>query len=149
MLKAGDIMTREVHSVTEDTDVEELARLFVMKRVNAMPVLDADDRLMGIVTETDLVEQDKPIHIPTVVSIFDWVLYLESEKNFREEVKKITARKVGDICSREVITCSPETSVSDIAALMVDNKAHLIPVVEEEKMVGVVARLDIIRAMGQ
>jgi CBS domain-containing protein len=149
MLKAKDIMTKAVHSVTEDTDVEELARLFVTKGVNAMPVLDAAGRLKGIVTETDLVEQDKPIHIPTVVSIFDWVLYLESEKNFREEVQKITARKVGDICSRELITCSPETSVSDIAALMVDNKAHLIPVVDGEKMVGVVARLDIIRAMGQ
>ena len=149
MLKAKDIMTTAVHSVAEDTDVEELARLFVTTGVNAMPVLDGGGRLKGMVTETDLVEQDKPIHIPTVISIFDWVLYLESEKNFREEVEKITARKVGEICSREVVTCSPETSVSDIAALMVDNKAHLIPVVEGEKMVGVVARLDIIRAMGQ
>lgn len=149
MLKAKDIMTTAVHSVAEDTDVEELARLFVTTGVNAMPVLDGAGRLKGMVTETDLVAQDKPIHIPTVISIFDWVLYLESEKNFREEVEKITARKVGEICSREVVTCSPETSVSDIAALMVDNKAHLIPVVDGEKMVGVVARLDIIRAMGQ
>jgi CBS domain-containing protein len=149
MLKAKDIMTRSVHTVSADTEVEELARLFVETGVSAMPVLDAQGALQGIVTETDLVEQNKPLHIPTVISIFDWVLYLESEKNFREQVEKMTARKVGEICTREVVTCTPETSVAEIAALMVDHKAHLIPVVEGGKVVGVVARLDIIRAMGR
>ena len=148
MLKAKDIMSQTVHSVTLDTGVEELARLFVEKGVSAMPVLDREGKLRGIVTETDLVEQDKPLHIPTVVSLFDWVLYLESEKNFREEVQKITARKVGEICSTEVVTCSPETPVNEVAALMVENKAHLIPVVDSDRVVGVVARLDIIRSMG-
>jgi CBS domain-containing protein len=149
MLKAKDIMTRSVHTVSADTEVEELARLFVETGVSAMPVLDAQGALQGIVTETDLVEQNKPLHIPTVISIFDWVLYLESEKNFREQVEKMTARKVGEICTREVVTCTPETPVAEIAALMVDHKAHLIPVVEGGKVVGVVARLDIIRAMGR
>jgi len=149
MLQAKDIMTRNVHTVGTDTAVEELARLFVETGVSAMPVLDAGGKLQGIVTETDLVEQDKPLHIPTVISIFDWVLYLESEKDFREQVEKMTARKVGEICSREVVTCTPETPVAEIAALMVDHKAHLIPVVDQEKVVGVVARLDIIRAMGR
>ena len=148
MLKAKDIMSQTVHSVTLDTGVEELARLFVEKGVSAMPVLDREGKLRGIVTETDLVEQDKPLHIPTVVSLFDWVLYLESEKNFREEVQKITARKVGEICSTEVVTCSPDTPVNEVAALMVENKAHLIPVVDSDRVVGVVARLDIIRSMG-
>jgi CBS domain-containing protein len=149
MLKAKDIMTRKVHTVSADTEVEELARLFVETGVSAMPVLDTQGTLQGIVTETDLVEQNKPLHIPTVISIFDWVLYLESEKDFREQVQKMTARKVGEICTREVVTCTPETPVADIAALMVDHKAHLIPVVEGAKVVGVVARLDIIRAMGR
>jgi CBS domain-containing protein len=149
MLKAKDIMTRTVHTVTEETGVEELARLFVERGVSAMPVVDAGGRLTGIVTETDMVEQDKPLHIPTVISIFDWVLYLESEKDFREQVQRVTARRVAEICTREVVTCTPETPVSEIAALMVDRKAHLIPVVEGEKLVGVVARLDIIRSMGQ
>ena len=149
MLKAKDIMTRNVHTVSTDTEVEELARLFVETGVSAMPVLDDQGALQGIVTETDLVEQNKPLHIPTVISIFDWVLYLESEKDFREQVQKMTARKVGEIATREVVTCTPETPVSEIAALMVDHKAHLIPVVEEGKVVGVVARLDIIRAMGR
>lgn len=150
MLTAKDIMTTRVHAVTTETSVDELAKLFVETGVNAVPVLDAEGRLEGIVTETDLVEQDRPLHIPTVISIFDWVLYLESEKKFREEVDRISARKVGEICSREVVTCTPDTPVPEIADLMVEEKANLIPVVAEGgKVVGVVARLDIIRSMGR
>lgn len=148
MLKAKDIMTTQVHTVRVETTINELARLFVETRVSAMPVVDGAGHLEGIVTETDMVEQDKPLHVPTVISLFDWVLYLESEKNFREEVKRITARTVGEICAREVITCTPETPVNEIAALMVEHQVHLVPVVEGERVVGVVARLDIIRSMG-
>jgi CBS-domain-containing membrane protein len=149
MLKAMDIMSREVFTVGEETSVEELARLFSEKGVNAMPVVDDRQRLLGIVTATDLVKIDKPLHVPTVISIFDWVLYLESEKNFREEVRKVTARKVAEICTREVVTCTPETPVGDIASTMVEKGVHLLPVVEGEKVVGVVGRFDIIRSMGR
>jgi len=149
MLTAKDIMTTSVYTVSADTEVDELARLFSDYNVNAMPVVDSEGHLEGVVTETDLVEQDKPLHIPTVISIFDWVFYLESEKNFRDEVKRITARKVGEICSREVATCTPDTPVSEIAGLMVDRAVHLVPVVDGGKVVGVVARLDIIRSMRQ
>ncbi len=149
MPTAADIMTREVYSVLEDTDIKTLAKIFVERNVNAMPVVDADGRLVGMVSQTDLVEQDKPLHIPTVISLFDWVIYLESPKNFADEVRKVTARTVGEICSRDIVTCAPDTPVSTVASLMVDNKAHLVPVVEDDRMIGVVARLDIIRSMGE
>jgi CBS-domain-containing membrane protein len=148
MLTAKDIMTKAVFSVREETDIKELAALFVKHRVTAMPVVDTDGKLVGMVSQTDLVEQDKPLHIPTVISLFDWVIYLESEKKFQEEVRKVTARKVGEICSRQLVTCVPQTPLSEIASLMVDNKVHLVPVLEDDVLVGVVARLDLIRSMG-
>jgi len=141
-------MSTEVFSVGQDTDLKELAAIFVERKVTAMPVVEEGGKLVGMISQTDLVEQDKPLHIPTVISLFDWVIYLESEKNFQDEVKKVTARKVGEICSREPVTCSPETPVSEIASLMVDNKVHLVPVVDDGALVGVVARLDLIRSMG-
>jgi len=148
MLTAGDIMTTHIRSVHQDTEITDLAKMFVEYNVNAMPVVDDDGALVGIVSQTDLVEQDKPLHIPTVISLFDWVLYLESPKKFAEEVRKVTARKVGEICSQDVVTCPPETPVATVASLMVDNKAYLVPVVADGRMLGVVARLDIIRSMG-
>jgi CBS domain-containing protein len=149
MLTAGDIMTTHVHTVSPDTEIKALAKIFIEYNVNAMPVVDADGALLGMVTQTDLVEQDKPLHIPTVISLFDWVIYLESPKKFLEEVRKVTARKVEEIYSKDVVTCAPDTAVATVASLMVDNKAHLIPVVSDGRMVGVVARLDIIRSMGE
>lgn len=148
MLKAKDIMTREVHTVRIDTGVEELARLFIETGVNAMPVLDEADELYGVVTETDLIAKDRPLHLPTVISLFDWVIYLESENKFREQVEKLTARKVGEICTTGVTTCGEDATVAEIAALMVDKQVHMIPVVEGKRLLGVVARLDIIRSMG-
>lgn len=148
MLTAGDIMTTEVHTVHQDAEIKVLASMFVEHNVNAMPVLDDDGMLVGMVTQTDLVEQGKPLHIPTVISLFDWVIYLESPKNFSEQVRKVTARKVGEICAKDMVTCATDTSVAAVASLMVDNKVHLVPVVTDGKMVGVVARLDIIRTMG-
>ncbi len=148
MLTAKDIMTTDVRSVDRDSSIEELARLFEETRYNALPVLDREGRLEGVVSQNDLVERDKPLHIPTVISIFDWVLYLESEKNFMEDVKRMTAMTVGEIMSKPRAVCSPETPVSEIAELMSENKAHLVPVVDNnDKVLGVVARLDIIRAM--
>lgn len=149
MLTAADIMTTKIHSVHPDTEIKALAQMFVERNVNAMPVVNDAGELIGMVTQTDLVEQDKPLHIPTVISLFDWVIYLESPKKFTEEVRKVTARKVGEICSKDVVTCTPETPVATVASLMVDHKCHLVPVVAGEKMVGVVARLDIIRSMGR
>ena len=147
MLKARDIMTREIISVTLDTSLKELAQKFVTTRVSSMPVVDDDGTLQGIVSETDLVEQQKPLHIPTVMAIFDGVFYLDSEKQFQREVDRVTAQTVGELCNRNPVTCSPEATTREIAGLMSTHKAHLVPVLEEGKMVGVVARLDLIRAM--
>lgn len=148
MLTAKEIMTREVCTVREETDIKELAALFVEHNYKTLPVVDASGRLVGIVSQTDLIEQDKPLHIPTVISLFDWVLYLESPKVFSDEVRKVSARKVGEICARDVITCTPDTPVEEVASLMVEHKVHLLPVLEGEQLVGVVARFDIIRSLG-
>src|SRR5210317_677595 len=109
MLTAGDIMTTQIYTVHRDSEIKALAKIFVERKVNALPVVDDDGMLVGMVSQTDLVEQDKPLHIPTVISLFDWVIYLESEKKFQDEVNKVTARKVSEICSRDPVTCRPET----------------------------------------
>ena len=148
MLTAKDIMTREVCTVQEETDLKDLAALFVEHNYKTLPVVDAAGKLTGIVSQTDLIEQDRPLHIPTVISLFDWVLYLESPKIFSDEVRKVSARKVGEICAREVITCTPDTPVEEVANLMVEHKIHLLPVLDNGRLAGVVARLDLIRSMG-
>lgn len=147
MLKAVDIMTQEVITVTEETSVRDLARILTEHHIGSVPVVDAGGRLIGIVTESDLIEQDKNFHIPTVISLFDWIIYLESEKKFERELKRMTARTVGEIYTREVVTIEPSTPVSQIADTMTSRKIHALPVVDGGKLVGIVARIDLIRSM--
>jgi len=145
MLTARDIMTTKVVSVSPETSLKDLAELFVSSRYSNIPVLEAG-RLVGMVSETDLIEQQKPLHIPTVMAIFDGVFYLDSEKRFQQQVDRVTAQTVGEICQKEPVSCGPATSLSEIAKLMSKHKAHLIPVLEKGRLLGVVARLDLIKA---
>ena len=147
MLTAGDVMTREVITVKRETTIRDLAELFARHRISSAPVVDDSGAMIGIVTETDLVEQDKSLHIPTVISIFDWVIYLESDKKFEKELKKMTGQTVGDIYTGEVVQVSPSTPVSDVANLISSRKVNSIPVVDGNRLVGIVARIDLIRTM--
>src|SRR5512137_1179592 len=130
MQTAGEIMTREVITVRKETSVRELAELFASHQISSVPVVDEAGELLGIVTETDLVEQDKNLHIPTVISLFDWVIYLESEKKFEKELRKMTGQTVGDIFSEQVATVTPSTPVSQVADLMSSQRINALPVVE-------------------
>ena len=147
MLTAGDVMTREVITVKKETTIRDLAELFARHRISSAPVVDDSGAMIGIVTETDLVEQDKSLHIPTVISLFDWVIYLESDKKFEKELKKMTGQTVGDIYTEDVVQVSPSTPVSDVANLISSRKVNSIPVVDGNRLVGMVARIDLIRTM--
>lgn len=147
MLKAKDIMTKDVITVRPETTVRELAALFCERRISSAPVVDESGALLGMVTEGDLVEQDKSLHIPTVVSIFDWVIYLESDKRFEKELQKMTGQTVGEIFTTPARSVSPETPVNEVADIMSREKVHTLPVMDGDRLVGVIGRIDLIRSM--
>ena len=149
MLTAKDIMTRNVVTVKPDTSIEELASLLVKNQISGVPVVDEAGALYGIVTENDLISQNKRLHIPTVVSFLDAAIYLESSKKFEAEVKRITATIAGDICVRKVLTIAEDTTLVDIATIMDEKKTHLLPVVRNGKMVGIVGKRDVVKAVAR
>lgn len=148
MLKAKDVMTTKVITVNEDDDVSKIAKIFMDKKINAVPVAGPDGKLKGIVSETDLVYQDANLHIPTVFTIFDSIFYLASSKHFKEDIKKITATKVKDIMNKNVISVNEDEPIDNIATIMTDKKIYSVPVVDKDtKIKGIVSRYDIIRSM--
>jgi CBS-domain-containing membrane protein len=147
MVKAKDIMTKDVITVRPDATIEELARLFVEHKISGAPVVDSGGELIGIVTENDLISQNKRLHIPTVVRLFDAFIMLESKSRVEQEIKKMAASTAGEICSRDMITVSQDAGIADIATIMSEKKAHLIPVVEEGKLVGIIGKMDMIKGM--
>lgn len=149
MQNVADIMTKEVVSVKGTTTVREMAEIFDKMGFGSLPVLDDQGNLSGIVTASDLIEQGRPLHIPTVISLFDWVIPLESEQSLERDLRKITAQTAAELASKDVVTISPSEPVSKAAELMSSHKLHALPVVDGKRVVGIVSRIDIIRAMNR
>lgn len=146
MLTAKDIMTKKVITVKPDTSIEELSALLVKHGISGAPVVDDAGSLYGVVTENDLISQNKRLHIPTVISFLDAAIYLESSRKFEQELKRMAATKVADICARKVLTITEDTSVMDIATIMSEKKVHLLPVLKAGKVVGIVGKRDVVKA---
>jgi len=144
MLKAKDIMTQNVITVKPDTTIEELARTLMRDQISGTPVVDDKGKLVGIVTENDLISKNSRLHIPTILRLFDAYIPLGTSK-LETDIKRMTANTVKDICSKEVITIDSETSLEYIATLITERKIHLLPVLKEGKLVGIIGKKDLIK----
>jgi CBS domain-containing protein len=147
MLKASDVMRTDFETVTPETTVEELGRLFIEKNTTGMPVLDAQGGLFGIVTENDLISQNKSIHIPTMLRIFDAFIPLEGFGGIEKEIRKMSAAVVSEICITDPIIAHEDTTLVEIATIMTEKKVHHIPVVREGGLIGMIDQHDVIRGL--
>lgn len=143
MLRAKDIMSKDVITVKPETTIEELARMLMLHQISGAPVVDGKGNLKGIVTENDLISKNSRLHIPTILRLFDAYIPLGASR-LENEIKKMTALTVDEIGSKDVITVDEDTSVEYIATLMTEKKIHLLPVLKEGKIVGIIGKRDII-----
>ena len=147
MLKAKDIMTKEIISVSPDTEIANAAKILLEKRINGLPVIDASGRLVGILCQSDLVSQQKMIPIPSVFTLLEGFIPLTSIKRIDKEVEKIAALTVKQAMTPNPVTVDPQTDIEDVAELMVDEKYHTLPVMEGDKVVGIVGKEDVLKTL--
>lgn len=146
MTLARDVMTSSPKTVPPDMTVQQLAHRLFEDEVGGYPVVDGDGRLVGIVTETDLIFMQKQVHIPTTFAFLDAVITLGGGHRFEEELRRLAARTVGDVMTREVVWVAADAPIEKVASLMVEHRLYTIPVVEEGRVVGVIGRRDMVRA---
>ena len=149
MTQAKDIMTHDVSTVAEDLPITEVAQILTEKHISGVPVLNARQELVGIVCESDIIDQTKRFHIPTVVNLMGYILFLESGKKFEKELKKMMGLVAADIMTAPVKTVTPETAVEEIATLMAENHIYSIPVMEGPSLVGIIGKKDIVRSLAR
>ena len=143
-VKAKDIMTRKVVTVTPDTEVREVARLLTERRISAVPVVDEQGRVLGIVSEGDLVRRPE---LGTERHPSWWLrLFLSPEDQAREFVKS-HGHRARDVMTRDPVTVDEEASLEDIAELLETRHIKRVPVVHEGRLVGIVSRADLLRAL--
>lgn len=148
VIRARDFMTRQVVTVEPGMPVSELAGLLASKRISGVPVME-NERMVGIVTEKDLIDRVKKVHMPTVVTILDAVIPIAGEQQFEEDLRKMTAVTVGEIMSSPVEVVEGDDDISGIATIMSEKGLSLLPVSENGELAGIIGRRDVIRALSE
>lgn len=143
-MRASDIMVSDVITAKSNDTVREVAGTLLSNRISAVPVVDDSGKLIGMVSEGDLIRRgdagtghDRPW----------WLRLLMGRESLATEYVKENSRKVADIMTREVISAAPGTLVAEIAALLERHRVKRVPIVEDGKMIGIVSRANLIQAL--
>jgi CBS domain-containing protein len=127
-------------------EVTQAARILVEKRINGAPVVDRAGRLRGILCQSDLITAQKKIRLPSVFTLLDGLIPLGTQ-SFEREMEKLSAVSVAQAMTPDPVTVTPDTPLEEIASLMVERKFHTVPVVEGNRLVGVVGKEDVLRTL--
>lgn len=148
LMKVKDVMSTKLITVTPQTPVKEIAELMLKHKIGGVPVVEGD-RLVGIIAEEDLIMKNVKLHFPTYIQLLDAVIYLESLKKYEEELRKAVGATAGDVMTRDPVTISPEATLEEAATLMVERGISRLPVVENDKLVGIITKRDILRSISR
>ena len=139
-----DVMVAPVITVTPSTAVKKVAELFLEKRISAAPVVESDQRLVGIVSEGDLLHR---VEAGTERHHSWWLKGFIGDDALAAEYVKSHGLKVSDVMTRRVVTAAPETPLHEVAALLEKNAIKRVPILENGKLVGIVSRANLIQAV--
>ena len=142
-MQAREIMVREVVAVSAATPLREAARMMVDHRVSGLPVVDSDNRVVGIVSEGDLIHRTET---GTARRRPWWLEALAGADELARDYVLSHARKVGDVMTKRVISAGEQTELGQIAALMERHRVKRVPIVRDGRLVGIVSRADLVKA---
>jgi CBS domain-containing protein len=147
-MRAMDVMTTNVITVGPNTSVQEVATLLSERGISGVPVVDAQDRVVGIVSEGDLLHRVETGTERRVQRRRSWWLdRIGSDEDLARDYVKSHGRTVKDVMTREVISVTDTTELADIATLLETKSIKRVPVVRDGRLVGIVSRANLVRAL--
>ena len=151
-MRAMDVMTTEVISVYPDTSVQALAALLCERGISGVPVVDSDSRVVGIVSGGDLLHRveagtERRKEDPTGRRRSWWLDAIVSDRELARDYVKSHGRKVSDVMTRDVVCVSDSAELADIAMLLETKRIKRVPVIRDGKLVGIVSRANLVRAL--
>lgn len=144
---AKDIMTTDVVTIKKDATIQGIAKLLTEKRISGVPVVDDNGKVLGIVTKKDLIYKDVDLKFPSYVEVLGGVFFVEGIKHYEEKLKKLLANKAEDIMTSKVTTIAEDIDVKSIAEIMIEKGINRLPVVKNDKLIGIVSRGDIVKSL--
>ena len=145
---AKDIMTTDVIVAKKDDSIASVANLLIQEKIGGLPVVDSENRVVGIISETDILKKEKYIEPPQFINILQGIIFLDDHKQIEQDIKRVAAYKVEDLMSTNIVKVNEDDSFDDIANIMIRKSINRVPVVDKENTLkGIICRYDIIRAM--
>lgn len=147
-LKAKDIMTTDVKVVKKDATIADVAKMLIHDKIGGLPVVDDDNRVIGIISETDILKKEKYVEPPLAINLLQGIILLDDMKRLEKDLKNIAAYKVEDMMTTKIVKVNEEDSFDDVANIMIKKSINRVPVVDENEVIkGIICRYDIIRAL--
>ena len=147
-MQVKDIMTNKVVTASPSMKINEVAHLLTGYRIHGVPVVDEENKLVGIVTETDFFVTDSPdLYLPSYINFLnDTKMKGEINSAQKEKVKELLGASAKDIMTTECFTFSPETEIEEVVAVFQKKELHTVPVVGKDgKLAGIITVADIIK----
>ena len=145
-MKVSEVMNKYPTVISRDGTINEAAQLLVKHNLTAISVVDAHNKLEGIITEGDLLYKKVRPHAPHYVNVLGASIYYSGIGEYNAQFKKLLATHVAELMTKDVITCHPETEVEEVVGVMLEKHLKSVPVVDEDNCLqGVITRHDIMR----
>lgn len=143
-MKARDVMVSPVITTRPNAPIKSVAETFILNRISAVPVVDDQGQLVGIISEGDLLRRAET---GTERQHPWWLRALISSDTLASEYVKAHARKVSDVMTRRVVTASPDTPLHEVATLLEKHAIKRVPIVHNDRLVGIVSRANLLQAI--
>ena len=144
----ADVMSREPIVVRPETSLKEAIQILAQHRISGLPVVDEAGKLVGIISESDLMWQETGVTPPAYIMILDSVIYLENPAHYERDLHKALGQTVGEVMTTNPISISPEKPLREAAQIMHEKNIRRLPAIDNDgKVIGILTRGDIIREM--
>lgn len=144
-----EIMQTDVATVSPDDTIATIATLLADARINGVPVVE-NDRMIGIITDSDIIAREADVDAPTVVPFLDAMLVADAGRSYEEEIRRALAVNARQLMSSPVISIRQTATLEQIATLMIDERVNPVPVLDaSDTLVGIVSRADLVRVIAR
>ena len=146
--RAKDIMTTDVIVANKNDIIANVANLLIKEKIGGLPVVDEENKVVGIISETDIMKKESHVDSPRMLNFIQGIIFLDDMKKVEDEMRAIAAYKVEDLMSKDIITVNENDTFDYVANVMINKSINRVPVVDENNFLkGIICRYDIIKAM--
>ncbi|AOY79187.1 CBS domain-containing protein [Moorena producens JHB] len=144
----AEVMTRDPIVVQPQTPIKEVIKIIAEQSISGLPVVNEAGKLVGVISETDLLWQETGVEPPVYIMFLDSVIYLENPARYDQELHKALGQTAGEVMTGHPMSIKPDQPLRKAAKLMQEKSIHHLPVTDEaEQVIGILTSGDIVRAM--